>query len=228
MKSGGGVQVREIWQGIQSLVLASHCLGCRIPFPGGSESPLCLNCLKRLPWSIHRLSPPGGRTGFDQAICPFSYKGLAKELIMALKYHGRLSVAPLLGKLLAQTLTQRLGPDPADGIVPIPLHPTRIRERGFNQALVLAQVLAKRLRLSCRKDLLIRHRPTEPQAGLCREERLANVRDAFRLHPDPWVRLKRILLVDDVYTTGATAEACAKLLKQAGAQAVTVAAIAHG
>lgn len=147
---------------------------------------------------------------------------------MALKYHGQLSVAPLLGKLLAQTLTQRLGPDPADGIVPIPLYLTRMRERGFNQALVLAQVLAKRLRLACKKDLLIRHRPTEPQAGLSREERLANVRDAFRLHPDPWVRLKRILLVDDVYTTGATAEACAKLIKQAGAATVTVAAIAHG
>jgi ComF family protein len=147
---------------------------------------------------------------------------------MALKYHGRLSAAPLLGKLLAQTLTQRLGPDPADGIVPIPLHPTRMRERGFNQAIVLAQALAKRLGLPIRKDLLIRHRPTEPQAGLSRAERLANVREAFRLHPDPWVRLKRILLVDDVYTTGATAEACARLLKQAGASTVTAAAIARG
>ena len=129
---------------------------------------------------------------------------------------------------MAQAVRERLGEDPADLILPVPLHPTRLRERTFNQALGLAQEMARQLNLPCLKHLLIRVKPTRPQAELSRNERLANLHEAFRIQPDPRVRRSRILLIDDVFTTGATAEACTNLLKQAGASAVIVVTVAHG
>ena len=118
---------------------------------------------------------------------------------------------------MATEVIQRLGNDPADLAVPIPLHPVRQRERTFNQAEMLAEALARELVLPCRNDLLLRTQPTRPQAELTREERFLNVRAAFALNADPSIRGQRILLVDDVLTTGSTAEACARLLKAAGA-----------
>jgi len=147
---------------------------------------------------------------------------------VALKYQGRLSVAPFLGKLLAETVLERLGSDPADAVVPVPLHPTRLRERTFNQAQVLAQELAHRLDLPCWKHLLLRCNPTPPQTDLPRQERLKNVAHAFTIQSDPFLRCSRVLLIDDVLTTGATANACAKLLKTAGAAGVTVVTVAQG
>jgi len=176
--------------------------------------------VKELPWS----SP----VSFNQAISPFHYEGVAKELIAQLKYQSRLSLVPFLGQILTETVLRRLGPDPADAVVPVPLHPVRLRERTFNQAQFLAQRLADNLRLPCRRNLLIRRKATHPQADLSRGERRANVEGAFALAPDPLIRSARLLLVDDVFTTGSTANACAKILKQAGAAQVTVVALAHG
>jgi ComF family protein len=232
--------IREILQGAESLLFPSACLTCRLPLESRREilCPACCASLQRsvAPWcqpcgrslaglgaGILRCADCGrNRFFFDQAISPCLYEGSAKELVKALKYQGRLSVAPFLGRLLAETVRERLGSDPADAVVPVPLHSTRLRERTFNQAQVLAQELGRRLDLPCWKHLLLRRSATPPQADLPREERLRNVAKAFAIRPDPFLRSARILLVDDVLTTGATANACAKLLKNAGAFSVTV------
>jgi ComF family protein len=156
------------------------------------------------------------------------YEGAAKALVWALKYQGRLSLVRFLGEGMTDLVLERLGNDPADAVVPVPLYPTRLRERTFNQAEALAQTLARRLHLPCRTRLLQRLQPTRPQAELDRRERIANVQGAFGVRPDPWVRLSRILLVDDVFTTGATGDSCAKVLKRAGAASVVVVTFAHG
>ena len=210
----------DLFLGIRSLLLPSSCAGCRFPLTGEESSPLCSDCFKQLPWR--------SSTRFDPMISPFRYEGIAKELIAQLKYHGRLSVAPFLGQILGETVLQRLGADPADAVVPVPLHPVRLRERTFNQAQLLAQQLANNLHLPCRPDLLIRRKPTRPQSDLSRQERQRNVAEAFSIQPDPLIRSMRLLLVDDVFTTGATASVCAKLLKEAGAASVTVVTLAHG
>ncbi|MBI3333572.1 MAG: ComF family protein [Candidatus Omnitrophica bacterium] len=241
--------VGELAQAVRSLIFPASCVTCRSPlaWKGRGDSPLCRGCFEGLPWSDPPWCRRCGRslaglgTGvdrcadcrqrnrlFDQAISACSYEGGAKTLIQELKYRGRLGLAPFLGRLLAQLVRERLGDDPADAVVPVPLHPTRFRDRGFNQSGLLARAVADRLHLLVLPRLLIRQKPTLPQAQLPREERLANVQGAFGVREDPLIRMGRILLVDDVFTTGATAEACAQLLKQAGAGRVFVVTFAQG
>ncbi len=235
------MRMNDLLQGAYSLLFPAACVTCRNPIENSRLAPLCPACAKALPRSrtpwcqkcgrslaglgagiVRCADCSRNRVFFDQAISPCPYEGSAKELVVALKYQGRLSVAPFLGGLLAETVRQRLGSDPADAVVPVPLHSTRLRERTFNQAQVLGQELARRLNLPCWKHLLVRRNATPPQTDLPREERLRNVAEAFAIQPNPFLRSMRILLVDDVLTTGATASACAKLLKTAGAASVIV------
>ena len=217
----------DLIQGFRSLLLPRSCAGCQTPIDSG-DLPFCPPCLEGLP----RLSPPWGvrsGTAFDQVVSPFRYEAQVRDLILALKYQGRLSLCSFFAQEIAQAVSSRLGSDPAVGIVPVPLHPTRLRERGFNQAQILARKLGDRLRLPVVAQLLQRRRPTLPQADLSRSERLRNMRGAFQiLRRVPFKVPGTVLLVDDVYTTGATADACARVLRRAGATKVIVATVAHG
>ncbi len=234
-------------RGVHSLLMPGSCVGCGLSLAQSQKSPLCPVCIKVLP----RSKPPwcvtcgrslaglgvgidcclncrGHHPAFDQVISPCRYEGVIKEMIVAFKYQKQLSLAPFFGELLAESVRERLGFDPADGIVPVPLHPPRFRERTFNQAERLAEELAENVNLPCWDHSLFRWKPTRSQAELDRAERLTNVQEAFELQANPFLRLSRILLVDDVFTTGATVNACAQLLKQGGALSVTVVTVAHG
>ncbi len=218
--------VRDLLYGAASLLLPASCAGCGNPLEE-MQTSLCLPCRQALTASRTCGLGPGGAS-FDRLIAPFPYEGVAKTLIVSLKYNHRLSLVSFLSGILAETILECLGTDPADGIVPVPLHPTRRRERTFNQAEALARDLARRLDLPCRLDLLSRTKPTLSQTELTRSERRANLEEAFRIQADPLIRASRLLLVDDVFTTGATAESCARLLKEAGAASVAVVTVARG
>ncbi len=239
--------VQEFLVGVQSLMLPATCAGCGLALESPETCPLCPDCLKSLPRSQPPWCKRCGRSlvylgtgvevcvdcrkrppAFDQAISPCPYEGAIREFLVAFKYQGRFSLAPFLAELLAEAVRERLGSDPADGVVPVPLFPTRLRERTFNQAQILAQALASRLGLPCIGNLLTRQKPTPPQTQLRKEERLRNVQGAFELKADPRIHSLRILLVDDVFTTGATVNSCAKLLKEGGASRVIVVTVAHG
>ncbi len=202
------------------MLFPAVCAGCRLPLEPGT-APVCGRCAARLPRCPFPLLPGRGRP-LDGAFSPFLYEGVCRDLILALKYQGRTSLVPFLADRMAEETLRRLGNRPADLALPVPLHPTRLRERTFNQAELLAGAVARRVGIPCETELLIRCRPTRPQAELTREERSRNVRGAFDLRQGSPVKGQRLLLVDDVLTTGATAEACAKLLKSAGAQSVWV------
>jgi ComF family protein len=147
--------------------------------------------------------------------------------IHELKYQGRRRVAGRLAEVLLTAASARALLAPGAVLVPVPLHPRRRRERGFNQAELLAQELSRRTRLEIAAAALVRRRPTAPQTGLSAAERRANVRGAFAVRRRAQVAGRVVVLVDDVLTTGATATACARTLSAAGASEVRLLTVAR-
>jgi competence protein ComFC len=155
-------------------------------------------------------------------------RGVARELIHRFKYGGETWLAGLLAEFLEQGLRDtRLVDKPFDAVVPVPLHPLRRREREFNQAEVLARELARRQGWEfC--DALQRIRYTVTQTHFDRRHRMKNLRNAFRVHRKAAIAGKRLLLVDDVLTTGSTLDECARMLQKAGAEAIYALTVARG
>jgi ComF family protein len=197
--------------------LGPGCAVCGNPFPGLAGVLPCDAC--------RRTPPP---YAFARAVAPF--RDGMREAIHALKYGHRPVLATPLGQLLAEVGARDLPAPPADwadAVVPVPLHPARLAERGFNQAELLAVPCAARWRRPLLGRALARMRATLPQTDLDAEARRANVRDAFRVLRPEEVLDRRLLLIDDVLTTGATVGAAARALRGAGAAAVGVLTLAR-
>jgi ComF family protein len=199
--------------------------GCRIcgrAWPGFPAGLVCAAC---------RQHPPP----YDHARAVGEYRDGMRAAIVALKYGRRAAIARPLGRLLAEAGGRLMaaaggatGPgDVLDAIVPVPLHPARAAERGFNQAELLAEPCAALWGIPLRTRALVRLRPTPPQTELDAPARRANVAGAFGVARPDEVAGRRLLLVDDVLTTGATAGAAARALGAAGAAAVTVLVLAR-
>lgn len=148
----------------------------------------------------------------------FAYGGAVAAAIVRLKYAGRFDLASRLGPLMAQVMTPLA--NEVDVVVPVPLHPARLAERGFDQAALLSGPVARGLRVEHAPRALSRTRATPRQASLDRSARAANVASAFRCRSPRAVQGRRVLLVDDVRTTGATLASCAEALRKAGARTV--------
>jgi ComF family protein len=145
------------------------------------------------------------------------------RLIVNLKYHHRLELARTLGRLLAEPLRQLA--DLPDAIIPVPLHPSRLRQRGYNQSLEIARVVANRLDLPVITRAARRMRATAAQTALPLKQRARNVRNAFAANGD--VAGKHVAIVDDVMTSGHTVSALAKALRRAGAKEISVWVVAR-
>ncbi|HEY8039873.1 MAG TPA: ComF family protein [Polyangiaceae bacterium] len=191
------------------------CAACDAPV--GRLAAFCATCAS----TIERPPELDG-----DATAAFVYGGAVARAIIRLKYERRPDLARPLGDLLWRALEPRR-PDLREVvIVPVPLHAARLAERGFNQSALVARRIARQLGASLAPLALARARDTPRQAILDREARLANVAGAFRARQPQLVRDRRVLLVDDVRTTGATLEACARTLLEAGARAVQTAVVA--
>jgi ComF family protein len=176
-----------------------QCPQCAIPTPAGQ---LCGACLKR---------PPA----YERCVAAFSYSFPVDQLIPALKYHSRLAIAQVLGQHLAEAVATCPRPDL---LIPMPLHPARIQQRGFNHATEIGRVVARALNVPLDFESCKRVRDTPPQVALAYDQRRRNVRGAFVCEGD--VNGKRIALIDDVITTGTSLDELAKTLKKAGAAEV--------
>lgn len=153
-----------------------------------------------------------------------TYEGVLAEAIGLFKYHGKTHLAKPLGEMLLSRLD---GLPRADCLVPVPLHPQRLRMREYNQALLLCDTVGRRFNLEVIPDGLERVRETPPQIGLSLSDRRRNVRRAFVAKCPKLIEDHQVLLIDDVLTTGATVNECARALKRAGAKAVYVLTVAR-
>lgn len=165
--------------------------------------------------------------GFDLARSAVRYEGGVGEALRALKYDHAIWLASDLAELLAACFTAEYGNVSFDFVSAVPLHPVRRRARGFNQSALIARELAGRIGLPYR-SIARRIRPTVTQTGLTAPQRTANVSNAFQSRIFSRLSDKKVLLIDDVMTTGATVSACAKALKKGGAQSVNVLTVARG
>ena len=192
-----------------------RCPRCGIGFTSPSETDhLCSECLTKERY-------------FAKARSVCLYDGLITELIARFKYGGATRLARPLGFLLAEYCDPEFLFSELELILPVPLHPHRLRERGFNQSLLLARHLSRKHFLPLDFTALQRSRPTPPQTQLSGSERQANVQGAFEVGKPTAVAGKRILLIDDVFTTGATVRECARVLLNAGAGQVDVLTLAR-
>ena len=191
------------------------CERCSEQFAGAITSSFsCANCAHR-------------RLYFDAAVSSYRSRGIVRTLVHQFKYGRQFHLRHPLADWLGETFHDpRLRDRRFDIIVPVPLHPARERERGFNQAQVLAELLSRKISIPVRAALE-RIRYTTTQTAFDRAERMENLRDAFRLRKNMHVRDLRVLLIDDVLTTGSTLSECARVLRRAGAVSIHAATAAR-
>jgi ComF family protein len=219
--------VQEIKKGLLDLLFPPRCVGCR-----EMGSVLCAKCRDEFELIEPPLCPHCGRPRTNGRLCPLCqrdplrisgvrsvayFDGTLREAIHSFKYSNLQDLAIPLGELMSDYWEK--SPLPAEIIVPVPLHPDRLRERGYNQATLLARELGKSIGLPVSENSLVRVRATRPQVDLNAQERKENVSDAFCCS-NMELKGKRVLLIDDVCTTGATLEACSIALRQVGALSV--------
>ena len=203
------------WRGLV-FIGPPQCRSCGYPLPHASpEAPLCGACAA---------APPP----YERARAALRYDDGSRRLILAFKHADRTDIGPLLGQWLASAGAGLLADAPV--VVPVPLHRWRLLRRGYNQAALLAREVARSARLRLVPDLLVRVKATPSQQGLGARARLENIGErAFRVHP--WHRRqltgRRVLLIDDVLTTGATVGACTRALLRDGAVAVDILTLAR-
>ncbi len=188
----------------------AQCSCCGLPYADEDAAEhLCEGCSK-------------GRRRFDHARAAFIHEGAAREMVIKFKFSGRFNLAPELIRMAFDGFKAGYSSDEFDIVIPVPLHPRRLKQREYNQALLLARELGRLIDVPIDFNTLKRVRWTLPQTGLAGPERRKNVRNAFSVENPGCVKDRRILLIDDVFTTGATVDECARILKKANAGSVDV------
>ena len=214
--TAAGVHLCEACAAKARRIEAPFCRTCSQPFDGAITGEfICQHCTDR-------------RLHYDCAVSCYESRGVVREFIHRFKYERHFYLRHPLAAWAAEGFDDpRLSAAPADALVPVPLHSARFREREFNQAAELARLLSR-----CRGlpvlEALRRIRYTTTQTALDRQERMENLRDAFRVRHTASVQSRHLVLVDDVFTTGSTVDECARVLRQAGAASVRVVTVARG
>ena len=228
--------LRSLVQDFVGLIFPHLCLACAEPLVRG-ETHICTSCRIELPYTNHHLLPPDqqplarrfwGKLPIAHTLSylKFLKHGRVQHLLHQLKYNGQRQVGIALGQMYGAELQAAGFATGFDLIVPVPLHPRKLAKRGYNQAAVFAEGLARSLNIPWSADGLRRVANTATQTKKNRLQRWTNVATVFEIGQPSEIEGRRILLVDDVLTTGATLEACGRVLLAAGASEVSIATIA--
>ena len=229
------LKVPSVVEDFLSLFFPQFCMGCAGPLVKG-EDVLCTHCISELPKTHYhkRIENPvmnrlAGRLPIrhGMAFLKFRKGGSVQHLLHQLKYNNHPEIAERLGRAYGRELSQENYGTEFDLIVPVPLHQSRLRHRGYNQSAHFAKGLSEALGVAWNETISIRKQATATQTKMTRAERWENVRHVFSVNTDVGVIQKRILLVDDVITTGATLEACGQHLLDSGCASISIACIAE-
>lgn len=228
-------RLNNIFRGFGSLLFPPYCYACERSLASG-ESLVCTYCRIRLPYTDipHKASDTALKLRFSGQIqlryalayLYFKRSGRVQRLLHALKYQGVQEIGLQLGQWYGETLSEHGFQAAFDQILPVPLHAARKRQRGYNQSASFARGLGQALQLPVSEHALCRQVNTSSQTHRTRAERWHNVQHVFRVIQPGSLQQQRVLLVDDVLTTGATLEACARTLLKAGCREVSVGVIA--
>ena len=210
--------LKNIFNNLLSLIYPAKCIACAKVLNHGTPLHICKPCLSKFEFADERVY---GEFDFDYARAFFEYNDILRGIILDIKFgkkaHKMVSLANI-----AVSLAQEFGGEYEgfDSVVPVPLHAKRLKERGFNQAKVLAEVIAEGLNLPMDNNICIRKVDTMPQSMMDRENRRDNVADVFAIADGIDVSGKRFVLVDDVFTSGETLNSLAAVFKASGAESV--------
>ncbi|MCU7551630.1 ComF family protein [Chitinophagaceae bacterium LB-8] len=227
------LHTKTLLEALLHLIFPHLCAGCRSDLLN-RDHQLCLECISSLPetsFHLHADNPVErifwGRIPVTVATAQyyFTKESMMQHLVHQLKYKGNKELGFYLGTLMAQCLAETNRFAGIDALVPMPLHPSRERKRGYNQATVLCEGIASILQVPVLQQIIIRNHHTETQTHKSRIERWQNMEGSFTLTNEASIEGKHILLVDDVITTGATVEACAAELLKAKNLRLSIAAL---
>jgi len=239
--------LRQLAKGLKELIYPDCCAACGLKLaPDKPRKFICASCRDRLEMNLPPFCVSCGRHlegasveqnicpaclkvkfNFDRAFSPCRYEGTIKKLIRDFKYTGDDYLGEGLGKIMNEFIKEyNLPIAEMDFIIPIPLHKSRLREREFNQAQILSDQIGREFNKMVLPQVLMRTKATKTQAELNAEERLLNVENGFRVIRPELVRERNLLLIDDVLTTGATANQAAASLKGSGARRVALLTLA--
>ncbi|UCH12380.1 MAG: ComF family protein [Candidatus Omnitrophota bacterium] len=237
----------KIGKGLLNLVYPLECQICKIELGPFKESCLCNECKGRIRLNLPPFCLKCGKSlinstytnaycqdcmrttyHFRRAWATGHYQGILKDCIHLFKFNGKLCLLPAFTELFLNFTKLYIKINEFDAIIPVPLHKTKIRERTFNQAELLANDFSRRNGIPVYADNLIKAKHTPPQTELSKEGRASNIKGAFKITDSSFLKGKNILLMDDVFTTGYTLNECAKILLEGGAGSVACLVLARG
>lgn len=227
--------VKEIFDGFVSLFYSPYCLACNGILVKG-ESTVCTACISELPRSFDHLEKENnlfqklsGRLNIERASAFFIFRkrGKIQRLIHAFKYKNHAEIGIMLGKIYAKELQDAGLTKDLDMIIPVPLHRSKKKKRGFNQSAEFGKGLGSVLAIPCNDNVLVRAVHSETQTTKSRLSRWQNVNAIFKIENQELIKGKNILLVDDIATTGATLEACGTALFESGISTLSIACLAR-
>ncbi|MDD4378244.1 MAG: ComF family protein [Eubacteriales bacterium] len=225
--------IKNLVNGIENLIFPSsiYCVCCGNIIDETRTYSLCDHCMEHIIWLNEKASIKSDQYNFsylDKVFSCCQYGLYPRTMVFSLKYNGKTYIARILGRIMADKLN--LTEEKFDLVVPVPMFKKKEKRRGFNQAALIGKYLGRETGIKHIADCLIRVSDTPPMRGLGPIERKENVKNMFIIS-SKWVKIlkdKNVLLVDDIFTTGATASECARVLREAGARTVSFIAFASG